>query len=120
MLSRGWECGMAKALTTKAAEAVRPTKKRQEIPDGIVQGLYLVVQPSGAKSYALRFRFAGKPVKLTLGRFSPTGEGGLSVAQARAAAGEGVDQVERGETLPLKRRPQRRRCSRLSLKAATR
>lgn len=88
---------MAKALTTKAAEAVRPTKKRQEIPDGIVQGLYFVVQPSGAKSWALRYRFAGKPVKLTLGRFSPTGEGGLSVAQARAAAGEALEQVERGE-----------------------
>ena len=88
---------MAKALTSKAAEALKPTTSRQEIPDGIVSGLYLVVQPSGAKSWALRYRFAGRPSKLTLGRFSPTGDGGLSVSEARSAAGDWLERIQRGE-----------------------
>lgn len=88
---------MAKALTSKAAEAAKPAKNRQEIPDGIVSGLYLVVQPSGTKSWALRYRFTGRPAKLTLGRFSPTGDGGLSVADARSAAGDWLEKIERGE-----------------------
>jgi integrase len=32
-------------------------------------GLYLIVQPSGAKSWAVRYRFAGKPRKHTLGPY---------------------------------------------------
>ncbi|UVF18837.1 integrase arm-type DNA-binding domain-containing protein [Microvirga terrae] len=40
-----------------------------EIPDAVLPGLYLVVQPSGAKSWAVRYRFGGKPRKLTLGPY---------------------------------------------------
>ena len=84
---------MAKALTTKAVEAVKPDPgKRREIPDGIVSGLYLVVQPSGGKSWALRYRYGGKPAKLTLGRWPL-----MPLAQARTAAAEAVEAVERGE-----------------------
>src|SRR5690606_17596072 len=73
---------MAKALTTKAVEAQKPDPDRRlEIPDPALSGLYLVVQPSGAKSWALRYRFGGKPAKLTLGRWPIMG-----VADARAAA----------------------------------
>lgn len=40
------------------------------MPDGTAPGLYLVIQPSGAKSFALRFRRPdGKPAKLTLGTY---------------------------------------------------
>jgi len=90
---------MAKALTDKAARAAKADKGRREIPDGIVPGLYLVVQPSGRKSWALRYRFAGKPVKLTLGRYIPDADNdaGLSILAARAAAGEAIERVERGE-----------------------
>jgi integrase len=56
-------------------------------------GLYLVVQPSGAKSFAVRYRYAGKPRKVTLGAFPA-----LSLETARAigakalrAAAEGRD-----------------------------
>ena len=42
--------------------------KRREIPDGNVRGLYHVHQPSGAESWALRYRNkAGVTRKLTLG-----------------------------------------------------
>lgn len=88
---------MAKALTTKAVEAAKPTEERQEIPDGIVPGMVLIVQPSGAKSWGLRFRFGGKVRKLTLGRYPPEHVNGLSLADARRAAGEALAKVERGE-----------------------
>lgn len=83
---------MAKALTTPAVEKIKADPdKRLEIPDGGLQGLYLVVQPSGAKAWAVRYRFAGKPAKLTLGRWPMMG-----VADARAAAAAAIDAVSRG------------------------
>ncbi|MDM8167018.1 site-specific integrase [Roseovarius sp.] len=83
---------MAKALTTKWVEALKPTQTRREIPDPALTGLYLVVQPSGAKSWAVRYRYAGKPKKLTLGKWPIMG-----VADARAAASEAIEAVERGD-----------------------
>jgi integrase len=58
---------MAKALTVRAIEAAKPGLARREIPDGLLAGLYLIVQPSGAKSWALRYRFRGRPRKFTIG-----------------------------------------------------
>lgn len=43
------------------------------MPDGALPGLYLVVQPSGAKSWAVRYRANGKPAKLTIGRYPAIG-----------------------------------------------
>src|SRR6476620_380753 len=60
---------MTKALTAKRIENAPSSKNRTEIPDGLLVGLYLVVQPSGAKSFAVRYRHAGQPRKLTLGSF---------------------------------------------------
>ncbi len=84
---------MAKVLTARAVEAVKPETARREIPDGGFPGLYLVVQPSGAKGWAVRYRHNGKPRKLTLGKFPL-----LSLADARdrargalAAVSQGVD-----------------------------
>lgn len=82
---------MAKALTTKAIEAAKPDASRREIPDPALSGLYLVIQPSGVKSWALRYRFAGKPKKLTLGRWPVMG-----LADARAAGAEAIEAVENG------------------------
>lgn len=86
---------MAKALTIKSIENVKPDPaKRLEIPDGLLRGLYLVVQPSGAKSWAARYRApeTGKPAKLTIGRFPAIG-----LADARKAAGEALRAVSEGE-----------------------
>lgn len=58
---------MTKALTPKGVENAEATAVRREIPDGLLVGLYLVVQPSGAKSYAVRYRHAGQSRKYTLG-----------------------------------------------------
>src|SRR3546814_16216584 len=66
---------MAKNLTTKDVENVKPGTARKEIPDALLPGLYLVVQPSGAKSWAVRYRHGGKPRKLTLGPLAQTIDG---------------------------------------------
>src|ERR1700674_4750772 len=58
---------MAKALTVRAIETAKPGGARREIPDGLLAGLYLIVQPSGAKSWAVRYRLGAVPRKFTLG-----------------------------------------------------
>src|SRR5258708_38489617 len=60
---------MTKALTVKRIENAKAAGARQEIPDGLLVGLYLVVQPTGARSFAVRYRYAGQSRKLTLGAF---------------------------------------------------
>ncbi|MGO9453445.1 MAG: Arm DNA-binding domain-containing protein [Candidatus Binataceae bacterium] len=71
---------MAKVLTQAALEALKPSDKRREIPDGKVGGLYFVLQPSGPRSWCYRYRANGVARKLTLDG------GALSIADARAAA----------------------------------
>ncbi len=57
-----------KTLTSAAVEKLRPGAVRREVRDGGAAGLYLVIQTSGAKSWALRFRKPnGASAKLTLG-----------------------------------------------------
>lgn len=82
---------MAKAFTAKYLESLRPIEKRYEVRDPSLNGLYFIVQPSGVKSWALRYRFGGKTAKLTLGRWPRVG-----LAEARAAVGRAVSDLERG------------------------
>src|SRR5262245_10512513 len=56
-------------LTVKNVEAMRPGADRREIPDGHMPGLYLIVQPSGARSWAVRYRHHGQSRKHTLGSY---------------------------------------------------
>jgi integrase len=74
---------MGKVITHRFVEAVRPKTTRTEYPDAGCPGLYLIVQPSGTRSWAFRYLHNGKTGKKTLGR---AGDGGLSLAAARAAA----------------------------------
>ncbi|MBG0800775.1 tyrosine-type recombinase/integrase [Methylocystis sp. H4A] len=75
---------MGKPLTTKAVLALKPRIKPYEIRDPGITGAYVVVSPSGAFSYVLRYRFAGAKKKLTIGRFDPAT--GLADVRARAHA----------------------------------
>jgi integrase len=60
-------------LTPAAVLKLKPRASRREIPDN-GSGLYLVVQPSGAKSWAMRFRSPhGRQQKLTLGPLDLSG-----------------------------------------------
>jgi integrase len=47
--------------------------KRRELPDAGAQGLYVCIQPSGAKSFAMRFRRPdGRNARMVLGLYDPT------------------------------------------------
>jgi integrase len=85
---------MAKVLTAKSVEGAKPGASRREIPDAGLPGLYLVVQTSGAKSWALRYRVGPKQTtrKLTLGRYPAVG-----LSDARREAQSAARQVELGE-----------------------
>ena len=80
---------MAKALTAISVENYKPSSVRREIADAGCRGLYLVVQPTGRKSFAVRYRVNGKPKKLTLPK-------GTTLAAARAAATAALLEVEKG------------------------
>jgi hypothetical protein len=65
---------------------------RREVPDGRIGGLYLVLQPSGAKSWAVRYRFSRAPKKLTLGSYPA-----VDLATARKRAQEALGVVAGGK-----------------------
>jgi len=58
---------VAKDLTRAALDNLKPGVKRREVFDGHTRGLVFILQPSGASSWAVRYRVAGKNRKLTLG-----------------------------------------------------
>ncbi len=82
----------APPLTARMIDGVPPSDKRREVPDGLLPGLYLVVQQSGAKSWAVRYRIDRRPRKMTLGPYPR-----LSLAMAREAAREALRQVAEGK-----------------------
>src|SRR5262245_27666290 len=64
------------ALTDLVARKLKATDKRQEIAQGDIPGLALVINPpstkhpTGAKTSVLRYRVGGKSVKYTIGALS--------------------------------------------------
>jgi integrase len=83
---------MPKALTAQSLERLRPHPTKQlQIPDGLLPGLYLVLQTSGSRSWAVRYRYAGRPRKLTLGRYPV-----LDLGRARAEARTALQAVAQG------------------------
>jgi integrase len=78
-------------LTALNVEKWKPSRARQEVLDR--DGLYFIVQPSGVKSWALRYRRKsdGKAVKHTLGSYPM-----LSLKDARSAATALRAEIERG------------------------
>src|SRR6516225_4430595 len=75
-------------LTALRVTNAKPGVTRQEISDG-GSGLFLVVQPSGHKSWAVRFRVNGTPRKLTLAA-------GLTLHEAREQAAAAIKEAQRG------------------------
>ena len=93
-----------------------PTK-RVEIGDAILPGLYLVVQPlSAAKSWAVRARVDGRPIKITIGPFPAFG-----LAEARAEASKIIRTLAEGwdpRHDRAEREAEQKRARRETLKAA--
>src|SRR5262249_28192259 len=73
--------GILMKLTSLNVQTWKPSAARQEVLDR--DGLYLIVQPSGVKSWALRYRRKsdGKAVKHTIGSYPA-----ISLKDARSEA----------------------------------
>src|SRR5580700_1482452 len=97
---------MARGLTPLAIENLRAASVRLEVPDPGQRGLYVVVQTSGTKSFAVRYRFAGKPRKLTL-------QAGITLAAARKAASDAMFELSQGRD-PAATKQQARQAQRLA------
>lgn len=83
---------MQRSLTAKQVQHVKSDPERRlEVSAGPPAGLYLVVQPSGAKSWALRYRWHGTTRNLTLGLYPA-----LSLAGARADAEAKLEELNQG------------------------
>jgi integrase len=81
---------MAKRLTDISIRNLKPGPARREISDR-ANGLFLISQPSGARSWAIRYRHAGKSIKLTLGQWPA-----MTLADARKAAANAQHELARG------------------------
>jgi integrase len=82
---------MPKALTDIAIQNLKPRAIRYEVPDPGARGLRVIVQPSGRKSFAVRYRNAGgRPRKLTLAA-------GITLAAARKLTADALLEVAQGQ-----------------------
>jgi integrase len=84
--------GLGNVLTDLKIKNLPIQGKRHEEPDGKIGGLYLIVQPTGAKSWAVRYRAGGKPRKLTIGAYP-----NIDLATARRRAQEALGDVAGGK-----------------------
>lgn len=111
---------MGSVLTPLTVRNTRPAAIRREIADAGCKGLLLVVQPSGARSWAFRYRFAGKPRKLTIGPVyngkdepaTPAIDQANTLAGARKLAFDAALQVAKGID-PAKAKQREKEAARL-------
>ena len=83
---------MAKAAHYQGARNLKPGPAPPRTPDGLLPGLYFVLQPSGQASWACRYRADGRSRKLTLGSYP-----GLDLKAARGLAREALRKVAGGD-----------------------
>ena len=78
-------------LTDIAIQHLKPRAVRYEVPDAGARGLRVVVQPSGRKSFAVRYRnAAGRARKLTL-------PAGITLAGARKLTADALLEAAQGK-----------------------
>lgn len=78
-------------LTSRTLETIKPGPSREEIADRHLPGLYLVLQPSGRRSWAVRYRHQGRSRKHTLGPYPA-----LDLKTARSLASQVLRAVAEG------------------------
>jgi integrase len=84
-------------LTPIAVENLKPKAERYEVPDRGCAGLYVVVQPSGRRAFAVRCRANGRSVKITL-------PPGTELGAARKEAAAILDEARQGRDPAAARR----------------
>jgi hypothetical protein len=78
-------------LTESAIKAAKPGPKRIKLPDG--GGLYMLLTPTGRRSWFLTYRHGGRSKTLPLGAFPAVSLTAARLAreQAKLALGDGRD-----------------------------
>lgn len=86
---------MPKLLTDLAIERFKPGTKRREIADTNCPGLSIIIQPSGAKSWAYRYRYARRLRRITIGNYPVIDlvKARRRAEQARAAVEKGINPI---------------------------
>jgi integrase len=98
-------------LTARRVESLVAGSARREILDAAMPGLYLIIQPSGRKSWAVRFYHERRLRKLTIGTFPKIG-----LADARKLAQKGIRTSAEG-TDPATAKKEANRAARAQKKA---
>lgn len=80
----------SKMLTAREVDSIKPGPKRREVPDG-GNGHYLVVNTSGKKAWAFRYRFGTRTRRLTLGHYPL-----MRLADAREATRDAAQKLAYG------------------------
>jgi len=91
-------------LTDAAIKALKPKDKLYKIVDR--DGMYVVVQPSGAIVFRLDYRLNGRRETLTLGRYGPAG---LSLARAREKVVDARRAISEGRSPSQEKQREKRR-----------
>jgi integrase len=91
-------------LTDGAIKALKPKDKLYKIVDR--DGMYVVVQPSGAIVFRLDYRLNGRRETLTLGRYGPAG---LSLARAREKVVDARRAISEGRSPAQEKQREKRR-----------
>lgn len=108
------------ALSDTALRSLKPKAQPYKARDG--QGMYVVIAPTGVKSFRYDYRHEGRPQTLTIGRYEPGTPNRsaeelaaldfgavVSLADARALRDRASRQVKAGES-PSKAKVQKRRA----------
>ncbi|MFA6967968.1 tyrosine-type recombinase/integrase [Bosea sp. (in: a-proteobacteria)] len=91
-------------LTDAAIRALKPKDKLYKVVDR--DGMYVVVQPSGAIVFRLDYRLNGRRETLTLGRYGPAG---LSLARAREKLVDARRAISEGRSPAQEKQREKRR-----------
>lgn len=91
-------------LTDAAIKALKPKEKLYKIVDR--DGMYVVVQPSGAIVFRLDYRLNSRRETLTLGRYGPAG---LSLARAREKVVDARRAIAEGRSPAQEKQREKRR-----------
>lgn len=91
-------------LTDAGIKALKPKEKLYKIVDR--DGMYVVVQPSGAIVFRLDYRLNGRRETLTLGRYGPAG---LSLARAREKVVDARRAISEGRSPAQEKQREKRR-----------
>lgn len=78
-------------LTDTAIRQIKPTNKPRRLFDGKQVGLHLLIQPSGAKLWRLRYTFNREEKRISLGKYPD-----ISLEQARSLAAKNKEHIKSG------------------------